>query len=96
MKIITGQSVVIPIEEWDAGKGNPYNTNNEEILVKYGYKIGRLGIHPENVELFTNSYRRKGGVEGVYLIAIFDNKDDAFKFAMLYNTEEGLEMDDVA
>lgn len=90
MDIGTGFSVTIPISSWD--KGNTQTTiwdpdEEHNALVQYGYKLGQLGVKPESVRLYTNARFNEGSKEYVCLIAVFQNKEDAFNFAMLHKSE---------
>ena len=90
MDIGTGYSVTIPITSWD--RANPQTAGWEpdeehNALVQYGYKLGQIGVKPESVRLYTNARFNEGTKEYLCLIAVFQNKEDAFNFAMLYKSE---------
>lgn len=90
MDIGTGYSVSIPITNWDRASNQPVAWGSDEehnALVQYGYKLGQIGVKPESVRLYTNARYNEGTKEYVCLIAVFQNKQDAFNFAMLYKAE---------
>ena len=86
--IISGYSVAIPIAVWKSSSNMHVDIDTEYYITQMGYNLGRLGIKPTSVTYFSRAFTKKGEKEGNYLVVIFDNKEDAFNFLMLYNTEQ--------
>lgn len=89
MNIITGHAVVIPLSVWDVNSNTRHHDDidTEAYIANMGYNLGRIGVKPTNVYFFNRSYMRRGDKEGTYLVVVFENKEDAFNFSMLYNAE---------